>query len=438
MSNNFLVLGGIISGSNIFTGSVEVVGTFKLPAVANNSGTTETKILVTDDNGNIRQRSNLSLTGPQGATGATGAQGPQGIQGLKGDTGTTGAQGIQGLKGDTGATGPTGPKGDTGATGAAGTNGTNGATGAKGDKGDTGATGAAGTNGTNGATGATGPQGPTGATGPQGPTGATGPQGATGATGNPFGGGTFTANVVINGNTNTPLSINSTEPYMEIVANGGSNTAGIALKPTSGYDAAIGNFNGGALNLMANGIRVGQIRNTTVDFGGSKDLQMGTGQGGASVSVYGSNFGSGYEGRLMNLTSDGNTHFLHRNNNSNFTDIGFFSDAGMFIFNYDTYSDIRLKDVIETNPTGSLDGIDVIKYTLKSSPSKIRYGYSAQDVKELLPDLVTTHNSISGSEDDGLLTLNYNDLHVLKISSLERKVAQLEADIAYLKNLIQP
>jgi hypothetical protein len=75
---------------------------------------------------------------------------------------------------------------------------------------------------------------------------------------------------------------------------------------------------------------------------------------------------------------------------------------------------------------------------MKSSPSVIRYGYSAQDVKELLPELVTTHTTISGSADDGMLTLNYNDLHVLKIASLERKVAQLEADVAYLKNLIQP
>jgi uncharacterized small protein (DUF1192 family) len=29
--------------------------------------------------------------------------------------------------------------------------------------------------------------------------------------------------------------------------------------------------------------------------------------------------------------------------------------------------------------------------------------------------------------------LNYNDLHVLKIAALERKVAQLEADVAALK-----
>ncbi len=97
MSNNFLVLNGIISGSNTFSGSVEVMGTFKLPAVANNAGTTETKILVTDDSGNIRQRNNLSLTGAQGAQGA---QGNQGTAGSNGTQGNQGAQGSQGVKGD--------------------------------------------------------------------------------------------------------------------------------------------------------------------------------------------------------------------------------------------------------------------------------------------------------------------------------------------------
>ena len=161
---------------------------------------------------------------------------------------------------------------------------------------------------------------------------------------------------------------------------------------------------------------------------------MGTAENAASqgsISLYGSNYGNGYEGRLLCQNADGNTYFLHRNNATNFTGIGYWNNNGIYISYYGTYSDIRLKNVIETNPTASLDSIDVIKYTLKSHPDMVRYGYSAQQVQEVLSDLVTMNCDIGS--DDGTLMLNYTDLHVLKIAALEKKVAQLEADIAALK-----
>jgi len=84
-----------------------------------------------------------------------------------------------------GPTGPTGPQGATGPTG------------------PTGPTGAASTvAGPTGPTGLTGPTGPTGAQGPQGVAGPTGPTGATGPTGpsgNPWGGGTFTGSIAVQG-----------------------------------------------------------------------------------------------------------------------------------------------------------------------------------------------------------------------------------------------
>jgi hypothetical protein len=51
--------------------------------------------------------------------------------------------------------------------------------------------------GNTGATGPTGPQGIQGVAGPTGPTGATGP---TGPSGNPWGGGTFTGSIAVQGN----------------------------------------------------------------------------------------------------------------------------------------------------------------------------------------------------------------------------------------------
>jgi hypothetical protein len=164
--------------------------------------------------------------------------------------------------------------------------------------------------------------------------------------------------------------------------------------------------------------------------------QLNLGQGGSSnvpIDFYSSNFGSGYEGRIMGNNGDGNTHFYSRNNNASFTDIGYFNDSGMYITYYGSYSDIRLKDVIETNPDIDLDAIDVIKYTLKSNPSLVRYGYSAQQVQSVLPDLVTLNTRIDGNNEDATLMLNYNDLYVLKIAALEKKMAELTQEVAVLK-----
>jgi hypothetical protein len=212
-----------------------------------------------------------------------------------------------------------------------GTNGTNGTNGAKGDKGDTGLTGPKGDKGDTGLTGPTGPKGDTGLTGPTGPTGGigptggTGPTGPTGPTGNPFGGGTFTADVTINGSSNTVLTLNAAEPHLRIAATGASNVAGVVIVPTSGYDAFMGNFNNGATNIMANSVKIGQFRRD----GNSTDLRMGTGASDAkgSVSFFASNFGNGYEGRISGA-DDGNTHFYHRNNNSTFNDVGYFNQSG--------------------------------------------------------------------------------------------------------------
>jgi hypothetical protein len=79
-------------------------------------------------------------------------------------------------------------------------------------------------------------------------------------------------------------------------------------------------------------------------------------------------------------------------------------------------SDIRFKNVLETNPSISALGIDVIKFTRKGQ-SQVRYGYSAQQVKSVLPDAVFG---------DDELTVNYSDIHTLKIASLEKRVAELE------------
>jgi len=95
----------------------------------------------------------------------------------------TWAVGVAGPTGPTGPQGATGPTGPTGPTGAAST--------------VAGPTGPTGPTGLTGPTGPTGPQGIQGVAGPTGPTGATGP---TGPSGNPWGGGTFTGSIAVQGN----------------------------------------------------------------------------------------------------------------------------------------------------------------------------------------------------------------------------------------------
>jgi hypothetical protein len=93
-------------------------------------------------------------------------------------------------------------------------------------------------------------------------------------------------------------------------------------------------------------------------------------------------------------------------------------------------SDIKSKNILEINPEVDIT-IDVIKYTLKTDgEGRIRYGYSAQDVQKILPELVQTDN-------DNNLFLAYKDLHTLKIASLEKKTKNLEERIDELERQLK-
>ena len=70
----------------------------------------------------------------------------------------------------------------------------------------------------------------------------------------------------------------------------------------------------------------------------------------------------------------------------------------------------------------------MIKYIRHNDDTnRVTYGYSAQQIQTILPSAV-----IEDSKDNRLSVI-YKDIQILKILSLERKVAQLEADIAALK-----
>jgi hypothetical protein len=86
-----------------------------------------------------------------------------------------------------------------------------------------------------------------------------------------------------------------------------------------------------------------------------------------------------------------------------------------------TSSDITLKNIIKTNynPTG----IEAISYKWKDSSidTKVHIGYSAQQVQEFMPDAVS-------KDSNGKLSVNYVEVLVAKIASLEAEVKLLKAN----------
>jgi hypothetical protein len=78
-------------------------------------------------------------------------------------------------------------------------------------------------------------------------------------------------------------------------------------------------------------------------------------------------------------------------------------------------SDIRLKNVLAVNPNINVD-VDVIKFERKDTTG-VRYGYSAQQVQDIMPELVAG---------DDFLSVNYLDLHTLKIAALEKEIRELK------------
>jgi hypothetical protein len=78
-------------------------------------------------------------------------------------------------------------------------------------------------------------------------------------------------------------------------------------------------------------------------------------------------------------------------------------------------SDITKKNVLDINPVVVLD-VDVVKFT-RIGDDDIRYGYSAQQIKEAAPELVSSGGSLS---------VKYIDVHTLKIAALENEIKELK------------
>jgi len=122
--------------------------------------------------------------------------------------------------------------------------------------------------------------------------------------------------------------------------------------------------------------------------------------------------GTGWKFFMSVRSSGTTTDKFTFNDNGNMTAAGSITATSFF-----ESSDATLKTLITDNY--QVDGIENVVAKLYIKNGKQEVGYFAQDVQTLLPSSVS-------SNDAGILSLSYTQVHTAKIASLEQRVKQLE------------
>lgn len=402
-------------------------------------------------------------------------------QGNVADWAVLAAQGPQGLAGPQGPTGPMGPIGPAGATGPAGPTGAPGATGATGPAGATGPIGPTGSQGPQGQAGATGAQGAQGPAGPQGPQGPAGQNGSgvltdnngdtaagasalhanTGQSNSAFGSNALNSNT--SGNTNTAvgsfaLADNTT---------GGSNTAlGAAALLSNvngsyntavGQDALSGNSSSGANTAVGFGALTGVIGNgsTAIGYnalnvstggnntavGSSALLYLATGnnniaiggsaganitQGGSNITIY--DVGQPFDNGVIRIGTNGaqTQTFI-----AGITGVTTGGTASPVVIDANGQlgtisSSQRYKEDVQPMAEASDKVLQLrpVTFRYKKPNAKgekpVQYGLIAEEVADVLPDLVVTNKE--GQPE----TVAYQTLPVLLLNELQKEHKALE------------
>ncbi len=313
--------------------------------------------VVIDENGNW-VGDKTGLTGPTGPAGLAGPTGPAGSPGPAGPTGPAGAPG---------AIGPAGPTGPAGSPGGIGPAGPTGPAGAPGGIGPAGPTGPAGSPGVIGPAGPTGPAGAPGAIGLAGPTGPQGPPG-----------NSLWLEATNTLYTKSKVAIGTTSTNAALEVQGDGSILG-GLKVSSSNPTSVGT----AIYLK------GSSRSWSIVASGP---QSASGNQKFVVRDY-----SGASDRLT-IDSLGNVG-LSRNNPSYRLDVNgavnadcFLEDGVVAIGNCS--SDIALKKNV-TPITESLPAIlrlEPVTFQYLDRPDRRQAGLIAQQVEEIMPQLVSTKN----------------------------------------------
>ena len=174
-------------------------------------------------------------------------------------------------------------------------------------------------------------------------------------------------------------------------------------------------------NIMGTG---NILVNTTSEngFGSAKSIQIN----GASGSLLETRY-NGTSGLRIGSGSDHSYHHDPRNAEMRFAT----SDSTRFYIygngNYDftgtDVSDRRAKtniSILGMSATDKIMSLVAKTYNMKNNPSQIRYGFIAQEVKEIVSDLVI------GDENNGYLGLDYNGLLTLAIITLQEQQKEIQ------------
>ncbi len=126
---------------------------------------------------------------------------------------------------------------------------------------------------------------------------------------------------------------------------------------------------------------------------------------------------SGTEGERMRITSAGEVWINYT------TDQGAYYlqvNGNVLASGYFESSDIRLKDVLTNSYSENFSAIEFMWKDKRDE--KKHWGYAAQDVMKYIPDAIEVNN-------DGMMTVNYNEAHTWKIAQLEAKILELESKL---------
>jgi hypothetical protein len=198
------------------------------------------------------------------------------------------------------------------------------------------------------------------------------------------------------------VGFDSTDDFVWGANNGGTQVDNILRLTKAGnvlMGKAVANGFGSAMSLQINGAS-GSLLETS--YNGTSGLRIGSG----------SDHSYHHDPRNAEMrfaTSDSTRFYIYGNGNYDFTG----SDV----------SDRRAKTNIsplEISATDKIMSLQAKTYNMKNNLSQIRYGFIAQDVKEIVSDLVI------GDENDGYIGMDYNGLLTLAIKALQEQQKEIQ------------
>ncbi len=429
-------------------------------------------------------------TGTPGPAGPAGPQGPIGLPGTPGAAGATGPQGPQGLLGPNGPAGPIGPVGPAGATGPAGPLGPNGPAGPVGPAGPAGATGPAGPLGPNGPAGPVGPAGPAGTNGTNGTNGTSwtltapnfnangtvevnGTAGSGGPVTSTNGAWLTTGNTAAASNyigTNNPIDFRMYSNGLERMTIESNGNIGIQTATPTHFlhminPSAIGaNSMASFDNTGADGVTIsGYNQGAANSYNGVEGITNFSGNGFIPAGVFGLAINASLTHRAIGVRGaangrDGIGVYGSRQTTGGVSGWGgvFYNDLGYTGF-FGAASDERAK----TNITPIASALSIVsklrpvtynfdfnKYPNMGLNTEMEYGFIAQEVREVLPEIVRTKmldanaceeqgaNGTNESNDQEFVMMDYTRIipiltkaiqeQQLLIEKLEQRINELE------------